>query len=186
MVRRFVAALIMCTAPVALAATVLLPAEFREIVAGSDVIVYGRVSATEVRWSDDRKHVDTLVTLQAGTFLKGSAEGPLIFKVPGGTIGRYMNVTIGAPTFNVGDEAVFFLSTRGREMPAIFGFNQGVFRVSTDPSTHRRIVMPPLLSRGEAAETVQRGDPARKPLPLEAFGAQVQSLVAETARAAIR
>src|SRR5215217_3740012 len=130
MLRRFVATLSLCAAPIALAATVLLPAEFREIVTGSDVIVYGRVSATEVRWSDDRKHVDTLVTLQTGTYLKGTAGEALVIKVPGGTIGRYMNVTVGAPGFNVGDEAVFFLSTRGRDMPAIFGLNQGVFRVS--------------------------------------------------------
>ena len=182
MFRRLVTALIVCAVPIALGATVLLPAEFREIVNGSDVIVYGRVSAIEPRWGDDRKHVDTLVTLQTGTYLKGSAGGALVFKVPGGTIGRYMNVTVGAPGFNVGDEAVFFLSTRGRDMPAIFGLNQGVFRVSIDAVTHRRLVTPPVLARRDAAETVQRGDAGRKPLPLETFGSQVQSVLAETAR----
>jgi hypothetical protein len=179
MVRRFVAALIMCAAPVALAATVLLPAEFREIVAGSDVIVYGRVSATEVRWSDDRKHVDTLVTLQAGTYLKGSGGQTLVIAVPGGTIGRFMNVTVGAPHFRVGDEAVFFLNTRDRELPAIFGLNQGVFRVSREAATQRRFVTPRVLSRSAGPERIVRGDPARKPLALEAFGAQVQSVLAE-------
>lgn len=181
---RLVAALIMCAAPIAVSATVLLPAEFREIVTGSDVIVYGRVSATEVRWSDDRRHVDTLVTIQAGTYLKGRGGDALVFKVPGGTIGRYMNVTIGAPTFGVGDEAVFFLNTKDRDMPAIFGLNQGVFRVATDARTRRRVVTPPVLARGIAPEAVKRGDPARKPVPLEAFGAQVQSVIGEAARAA--
>jgi len=179
---RLVAVLIACLAPVTLAATVLVPADFREIVNSADIIVYGRVTATEVRWSDDRKHVDTLVTVQSGTYLKGHAGASVMFKVPGGTIGRFMNVTVGAPNFTVGDEAVFFLNTRGREVPTIFGLNQGVFRVSTNAATRRRVVTPPLLSRAGAPQRIVRGDPERKPVPLETFGAQVQSLLAETAR----
>jgi hypothetical protein len=179
MVRRLAAALIAALVPVVLGATVLVPAEFREVVNGSDLIVYARVSATDVRVSDDRRHVDTLVTLQAGTYLKGGGGQSLVIAVPGGTVGRFMNVTVGAPHFTVGDEAVFFLSTRDREWPVIFGLNQGVFRVSREASTQRRFVTPPVLSRGAGPETVVRGDPARKPLALEAFGAQVQSVLAE-------
>lgn len=183
MARRLVALLIVTLFPVALAATVLVPAEFREVVNGADLIVYARVSSTETRWSDDRKRVDTLVTLQAGTYLKGSAREALVVVVPGGTVGRYMNVTVGAPAFNVGDEAVFFLTTRGRDQPTIFGLNQGVFRVSTESGSRRRIVTPPLMSRGNGPETVVRGDPARRPMPLETFGAQVRAVLAETGRA---
>lgn len=179
MARRLAAAVIAALVPIALGATVLVPAEFREIVNGSDLIVYARVRSTDVRWSDDRKHVDTLVTLQAGTYLKGSGGPTLVIAVPGGTIGRYMNVTVGAPHFAVGDEAVFFLNTRDREMPAIFGLNQGVFRVSRESATQRRLVTPPLLSRGGGPEKIVRGDPARKPLALETFGAQVQAVLAE-------
>jgi hypothetical protein len=179
-----VAALSAAVVPVTLAATVLVPAEFREVVNGSDLIIYARVSGTEVRWSDDRKHVDTLVTLQAGTYLKGAGGPTLVVAVPGGTVGRYMNVTIGAPHFSVGDEAVFFLTTRDREMPAVFGLNQGIFRVSTAGAGGRRVVMPPLMSRADGAETVVRGDAARKPVPLETFGAQVQSVLAESGRSA--
>lgn len=182
MLRRFLAVLIAAAAPVALAATVLVPADFREVINGSDLIVYARVSAIDVRWSDDRKHVDTLVTLQAGTYLKGTAGPTLVVAVPGGTIGRYMNVTIGAPHFAVGDEAVFFLTTRDRAMPAVFGLNQGIFRVSPPGPGGRRVVMPPVMSRADGPEPVVRGDPARRPIPLETFGAQVQSVLAETGR----
>jgi hypothetical protein len=182
MLRRLLALLIVPCLPVALAATVLVPAEFREVVNGADLIVYARVSSIQARWSDDRKHVDTLVTLQAGTYLKGSARETLVVVVPGGTIGRFMNVTVGAPAFNAGDEAVFFLTTRGRDL-AIFGLNQGVFRVSTEGASRRRLVTPPLMSRGSGPETVVRGDPARRPVPLETFGAQVQAVLAESGRA---
>ena len=183
MARRLLALLIVTLVPVALAATVLVPAEFREVVNGADLIVYARVSSTEARWSDDRKRVDTLVTLQPGTFLKGSARQTLIVVVPGGTVGRYMNVTVGAPRFDVGDEAVFFLTTRGGDLPAIFGLNQGVFRVSTEGASRRRFVTPPVMSRGNGPETVVRGDQTRRPVPLETFGAQVQAVLAETGRA---
>jgi hypothetical protein len=179
MARRIAATLIAALVPVALGATVLLPAEFREIVNGAEVIVYARVSAADVRWGDDRKHVDTLVTLQAGTYLKGSGGQTLVIAVPGGTIGRFLNVTVGAPHFNVGDEAVFFLNTRDRERPAIFGLNQGVFRVSREAATQRRLVTPPVLARTVGPEALVRGDPARKPLALEDFGAQVHSVLAE-------
>ena len=79
--------------------------------------------------------------------------------MPGGTIGRYMNVTVGAPSFNVGDEAVFFLTTRGRDLPAIFGLNQGVFRVSMEGASRRRIVTPPLMSARERAGDRRPGRP---------------------------
>jgi len=184
MLRRVFVTLIAGLVPIALHATVLLPAEFREIVNGADLIVYARVTSTEARWSDDRRHVDTLVTLQAGTYLKGGGGESLVIKVPGGTIGRYRNVLVGAPAFAAGDEAVFFLNARGREYPAVFGLNQGVFRVAVDVTTRRRLVTPPLISRGAARTTVVRGDAARRPLPLETFGAQVQSVLAETGRAA--
>ena len=42
-----------------LRATVLVPAEFREIVAGSQIIVYGRVVDVRAEWTDDRRRIDT-------------------------------------------------------------------------------------------------------------------------------
>ena len=173
---------VICLLPAALRATVLLPAEFREIVNGSDIIAYGRVIETRVEWSDDRKNVDTLVTFHVGTYLKGGPGETVVFKVPGGTIGRYRNVLVGAPQFSSGDEAVLFLNSRGREFPSVFGLNQGVFRVSLDADTQRRMVTPPLLARGDTPEVVVRGAASRRSLPLETFGAQVLTVLKETPR----
>jgi len=169
--------------PAALRATVLVPAEFREVVTGSDIIAYGRVTETTAEWSDDRKHVDTLVTFQVGTYLKGGPGDTLVFKVPGGTIGRFRNVLVGAPQFTAGDEAVLFLNSRGRDLPAIFGLNQGLFRVTVDADS-RRMVTPPLLARSDVPEVVVRGAASRRMLPLETFGAQVLSVLGDSARSA--
>ena len=164
--------------PIALRATVLLPAEFREIVNGADIIAYGRVVETSVEQSDDRKQVDTRITFQVGTYLKGGPGDTLVFRVPGGTVGRYRNVLVGAPQFTIGDEAVLFLTNRaGGQTPAVFGLNQGVFRVAVDGATRRRMVTPPLLARSDAPEPVVRGAATRRPLPLETFGAQVRAVL---------
>jgi hypothetical protein len=173
----------LCAVPIALRATVLLPAEFREVVNGADIIAYGRVVETTVEWSDDRKHVNTLVTFQVGTYLKGGPGESLVFTVPGGTIGRYRNVLVGAPQFAAGDEAVLFLNSRGRDLPSVFGLNQGVFRVALDAATRRRMVTPPLLARGDQPERVVRGAASRRPLPLETFGAQVRTVLQDGAAA---
>jgi hypothetical protein len=122
--------------------------------------------------------------MKVGTYLKGGRGDTLVFKVPGGTIGRYMNVTVGAPHFTEGDEAIVFLNVRGAEVPFVFGLNQGVFRVTLDAQTSRRMVTPPLMARGVTAETVVRGAAARRLLPLETFGAHVQTVLAESARSA--
>lgn len=168
----------------ALRATVLLPAEFREIVGQSQIIAYGRVIDAVPELSDDRKRIDTIVTFEVGTYLKLTAGGTgetLTFRVPGGRIGRYRSVTVGAPVFESGDEAVLFLSKKDGGLPYVFGLSQGVFRVQRDARTQRRMVMAPLMARGASAETVVRGAVSRQPLPLETFGAQVRAVMSELA-----
>ena len=172
---------LVCLAAGTIRATVILPAEFREIVDQSQIIAYGRVVDAVAELSDDRKRIDTIVTVEVGTYLKGGPGETLTFRVPGGQVGRYRSVTVGAPEFESGDEAVLFLSRGADGQPYVFGLNQGVFRVHRDARTQRRIVMPPLLARGEAPETVVRGSGLRQAMPLEAFGAQIQAVMAELA-----
>lgn len=162
-------------------ATVLLPAEFREIVGESEIIAYGRVLDAAPELSADRKQIDTVVTFEVGTYLKGAQGATLTFRVPGGQIGRYRSITVGAPTFEPGDEAVLFLRRREDALPFVFGLNQGVFRVQRDPRTQRRMVLPPLMARSETPESVVRGAGGRAPMPLESFGARVSEVMAELA-----
>lgn len=178
--------LLACLLPAALHATVIVPAGFREIVNGSDIIAYGRVVDTAVEQSEDRRQVTTLVTLQVGTYLKGGPGETLVFQVPGGQVGRYRNVMVGSPRFAIGEETIVFLTSRGSDRPFVFGLSQGVFRVRVDGDTSRRLVTPPALLSRVDGETVVRGALDRRPLPLETFGRQVQAVlaeaVAETAR----
>ena len=173
--RRFILIAMLMLGARELRATVLVPAEFHEIVAGSQIIVYGKIAAVRPEWSDDRSRIDTIVTVTAGSYLKGGPGGTVTFRVPGGQIGRYRNVMVGAPQFQPGEEAILFLSASGPSIAHIFGLSQGLFRVKLDTRSGRRMVVPPvLMSNGDVAETVTRGDSKRRQLSLDEFAATVR------------
>lgn len=177
--RRTVACLIvlLCFAH-PLAATVLLPADFKDIVSGSQIIVHGRVVDVRAEWTGDRSQIFSYVTLAPSAFYRGTTTGTVTFRVPGGTVGRYKQVTVGAPAFVPGEEAVIFLKANGPAVPDVFGQSQGVFRVRLDERTGRRmVILPIVMARGAAAERVARGARTRQPLALEVFGAQLRAVM---------
>jgi hypothetical protein len=166
-----------------LSATVLIPADFREIVSGSQIIVHGRVTDVRPEWIDGRRRIESVVTLQPASFYRGTPARAVTFRVPGGQIGRYKSVTVGAPEFRTGDEVVLFLKAEGPSVPHVFGLNQGVFRVRVDERTGQRLVTQPIVTaRGDAPEPVVRGARDRRPLALDQFAAQIQRVLADPGR----
>jgi hypothetical protein len=180
----FVASVLVTTVA---SATVLVPAEFREIVGGSEIIAYARVIDVRAEWADGRRWIDSVVTAEVVSYLKGGSERTIMFKVPGGRLGRYRSVVVGAPVFARGDEAVLFLKAHGDNLPDVFGLNQGVFRVKVDARTGQRMVMPPPVQAAAPAQSVdpqpvRRGSLDRRPLAFEAFGARVREAMAAQPR----
>jgi hypothetical protein len=163
-------------------ATVLLPADLSDLVAESTAIVHGRILDVRAEWAEGRRRIDSFVTLGAATYLKGSLGSSVTFKVPGGQLGAYRSVMVGAPSFAVGDEVILFLGNRGPSVPYVLGLSQGVFRVVTDPATGGRFVVPPpLLSQAAEPQRIVRGDGSRRPPSIERFAADVRALVARGA-----
>ena len=166
-------------------ATVLVPAEFTEIVGGSAIIAHARIVDVKPQWADGRRWIDSVVTADVVTYLKGGANQETIaFKVPGGRLGRYRSVVVGAPQFVQGEEAVIFLKTHGDDLPDVFGLNQGVFRIRIDTVTGQRVVVPPVMKAAESrvdAQPIVRGAGDRKPLTFESFGARVREVLASKA-----
>lgn len=162
-------------------ATVLLPIEFRELVTSANVIVHGRVVDVRAEWVDGRRAVETFVTIQADEYLKGNLGDHVTFKVPGGQLGRYRTVFVGAPIFTTDDEVVLFLKANGQSFPFIIGLTQGLFRVVDDGATgDRRVTPPPVLDRsGVESQSVVRGDPARKSVPVATFRQLVARVLRE-------
>ncbi len=92
-------------------ATVLVPAEFSEIVGGSEIIAYARIVDVRPEWADGRRWIDSVVTAEVVSYMKGGSGETISFKVPGGRLGRYRSVVVGAPVFARGDEAMLFLKS---------------------------------------------------------------------------
>lgn len=177
---RLIAVAILTCLAIPLRATVLVPAEFREIVAGSQVIVHGRVAAVTPEWSADRRRIDSVVTVEVAAYLKGGPGRTVTFRAPGGQIGRFKSITVGAPEFRSGEEAVFFLTAQGPGVARVFGLSQGVYRVRLDPGTGRRLVIPAALTaRSDEPEVIRRGTVERKPVALDAFASQVRNALAQ-------
>ena len=165
--------------PASVQATVLVPASLGELAREAGAIVRGRVIAAEARFTPDRRAIETLVTLDAEATLKGSLGATVQFLVPGGTLGRYRSILVGAPAFAAGQHVVVFLGWTGPSYPYVLGLSQGVFRLQADGDQGWRVT--PLLFTApvSGAAPVVHGDPARRPVPLADFEQRVRALVAE-------
>jgi hypothetical protein len=170
--RGSVYALIAMLCSTSLRAMVVLPAEFNEMVTASQTIVQGRVVDVRSYETAGRRTIESLVTVQVVDAIKGQPGATAYFKLPGGQVGRYRRVMVGAPQFTPGDEVVLFLKGSAPAVPMPFGLTQGVYRVSRDVSG-RAMVMPAIAG---GSGRIVRGDPARRALDLAAFTSMVRTI----------
>lgn len=154
-------------------AMVVLPADFTEMVTGSQIVVHGRVVAVRSQLIRDRRTIETIISLSVVDALKGTPGEIVHFRVPSGQVGRYRRVMVGAPEFTEGEEVVLFLTGRAPMVPVPFGLSQGVYRVARGANGQ------PMVTRPVAPDVpgrVVRGDPARRPVELTAFTRAVRTI----------
>ena len=151
--------------------TTVLPTDFAEMVAGSQVIVHGRVTVVRSYLTAART-IETLVTVAVQDPIKGPAAAQVAFRLPTGQVGRYRRVMVGAPEFAEGDEVILFLRGRPPAVPMPFGLNQGVYRVTR--AAGQATVSPVVTAR---AGRIVRGDPARRPMTVDAFAREVRAVM---------
>jgi hypothetical protein len=160
-------------------ATVLVPADLGDLSRGAHAIARGSIVAIDSRWtSAERRAIETIVTLRADTWLKGGLGSTVQFRVPGGRLGRYRSLVVGAPSFEPGQQVVVFLGAAPPAMPYILGLSQGVFRIAR--GTAGSVVTPPaVMPVSGAARRVIRGDLSRRPVALAEFEQRVRSLAGD-------
>ena len=157
--------------------TVLVPADLAELSRDARTIVRGRVVALDPRWSDDRRSIETIVTLEVEGYLKGTLGQTVQFRVSGGTLGRFRSVTVGAPEFAIDERIVVFLGVNGPTVPHVLGLNQGVYRVGM--ASNGWVVTPPTtVPPVSGSVRIVRGDTSRRPVPLADFEQRVRTLAA--------
>lgn len=158
------------------AATVVVPADLGELSREARAIARGRVVAVDGRWTDDRRTIETIVTLEVESYLKGALGPTLQFRVPGGEYGRYRTTFVGAPEFAVDQHVIVFLGAIGPMVPFILGFNQGVYRLEPSADRTTWTVTPPPVLPTAVATPVVRGDVGRRPMALADFEQRVRAL----------
>jgi hypothetical protein len=159
-------------------ATILIPADLGELSRDALAIARGRVAALDSQWTDDHGTIETIVTLEVDSYLKGSLGATLRFRVPGGELGRFRSVVVGAPVFAIDQRVVVFLGARGPSVPHLLGMSQGVFRLSRAADNSGWVVTSPVIAPAVSGVPLRvvRGDPARRALPLDDFEQTVRAL----------
>lgn len=160
-------------------ATLLVPADLGELSRDARAIVRGRVAALDARWTDDRRSIETVVTIEPEASIKGTLGQPVQFVVPGGTLGRYRNIVVGAPQFVVGRRVIVFLSWHGASYPYVIGLSQGVFRIEAATDGSPIVIPPPVMAPPAGSRRIVRGDPSRRPLPVVEFERRVRTFAKE-------
>lgn len=157
-------------------ATTLVPADLGELSHDALAIARGRVVAADVRWTDDRRSIETLVTLEVERYLKGDLGPTVQFLVPGGRLGRYQRVFVGAPEFAADDRVVVFLGANGPTIPHLVGFSQGVYRLVLARDSGWMVTSPAIWPSTTGSQKLVRGDAARTPMALADFESRVRAL----------
>ncbi len=155
-------------------ATLVVPADLGALSRDAVAIARGRVVAVDGRWTEGRRAIHTIVTLEAEAYLKGGLGETVQFTVPGGLLGRYRNVVVGAPQFSVGQRVIVFLGARGPMVPFVLGLHQGVFRIARGASGQDVVTPPPALPT--TSGPIVRGRVPRDPTPLAAFERAIHEL----------
>jgi hypothetical protein len=167
-------------------AIVYVAADFQTLVGEARAIVIGRVVALQPQWTDGRRGIETLMSLEVEQSLKGDAGSSVVVRVPGGQIGPYLSMMPGAPQFSEGDEVVLFLAGAPPALPHILALGQGVFRIVSDPVTGARTVVPELLRASGDNVRVVRGDLTRRPTSLARFILDVRRIAAPIRERGVR
>jgi hypothetical protein len=149
---------------------------FEQLVDEATAVVYARVSDVRGRWTADRRGIESVVTLDPLRYFKGDLGDGVELRVPGGEAGGMLQVLPGAPVLREGDLVVAFLGSRGPSMPTLVGLTQGLFRVAVDGRSGTVYVTPPPL-KASAVGKIVRGAAERRALTIEAFAAEVRSLL---------
>jgi hypothetical protein len=122
-------------------ATTLRKLDTRDLLVHSDLIVVGKVLATESHWVRPPGLIMTDVSVQVSRRAKGELKTErIVVRTPGGRIGDVAQDIDGAPVFQKGQDVLLFLkSTPENGVFAVRGMHQG--KVDLVPDATGRLAM---------------------------------------------
>ena len=114
------------------AALTLLPSTLDDLISRAARVDLGRVVEVESTWTDDRRTIESRITLDLLESLKGAPVRRVTFALPGGTAGGLTVAIPGVPVLREGDVLVVFLAPATVALPRPVGLSQGLLRVQAD------------------------------------------------------
>jgi len=128
--RHFLLALVLTFATGPLQCATLERLSLDDMIAKSTSIVRGKVTTSYAAYAGPV--VYTHYVVQVSERFKGPAADSVEVLVPGGAVNGQRQSFAGAPSFNQGDEFVFFLWTSRAGLTQVIGLTQGLFSVAAD------------------------------------------------------
>jgi hypothetical protein len=186
-----------------LCATTVDPPDFATLVAESEIIFRGKVTAVHCEWVGEGadRHIGSYVSFEVLKTLKGKTSSPYVLEMVGGTVGDQTLEIVGAPTFKVGDRSLLFVQKNGTQFIPLMGIMHGHFRVERDPASGEEILIkhdgtplegPEEIDEMHARGPIERhdapavspapaagGKPARKPIKRQDFEDHITRKAAE-------
>jgi hypothetical protein len=157
----------------------MVPLDLAELTVSARAIAQGEVIDVRVEWAPGRRGVQTRVTIAVAEYYKGQLGSRVALVVPGGRVGRFRSILVGAPRFEIGQSVVVFLAWHDPSRPYLVGFSQGVFRIVRSATGGQVVTPRPLMATGTLPLLVKRGDPDHPMLEVGEFRSLVRGLVSE-------
>jgi hypothetical protein len=163
-------------------ATTMVAADLPTLTRKAQLIVVGKVTKVESRWTQDKSRVVTDIEIAITETVKGAPRKTVTLVQGGGTMGDVREKVHGMPAFAADEEVFLFLEPRGSQRFATVGMAQGKFRVQRSDVAAATVVVDPELE-GTLIDTVTRERITSKsaPMPLEELKRQVRQALVDAA-----
>lgn len=138
---RFLAALTLCLPASAALAASVVPMTVATLADHAGQVVSGEVTAVESYWTGRPARIESRVTFESVSYLKGAHPGAgdtFALTVPGGRVDTFEMRLEGAPRFEVGQSWLLFVLPAYRTHPVV-GISQGAFRIARDADGVERV-----------------------------------------------
>ncbi len=104
----------------------------QELTDESTAILVGKCTGKQSAWNDKHNQIYTLVTIQAGQYVKGNLGAEAVITVPGGQVGDILYEVSDMPVFEEGEESLVFIWKHPSGKLLVTGAHHGKLRIVKD------------------------------------------------------
>jgi hypothetical protein len=160
-------------------ATQLVSMTPRQLGEKAQLVVAGKVSATESFWNEKHTKIFTRIDFAVDASYKGTAPPVVSLLQLGGTVDGVRTTVDGAIQWRAGEEALLFVEPYTKGTYQVTGLSQGKFRIERDPATGAAFISRPALegvklvdAQGAPVSGAASSGAAIEKMPIERFVAE--------------